>query len=313
MNNIKQFVAWGYKLHTHTHSYIHYGFIKTFSYLGYKTLWLDNTDDISNIDFSNSLFITTGDVDANIPKRNDCYYILHNADSNNYSMIPPNNIQYIQVITVDSSQLPEATPIPNTRGYYYIEKLNTIYFPWGTDLLPHEIDVNINNIDNILESRQDKLYFIGTITPPWEKSRNICNNLGIEFVELGGYTGNNVSSDDNQKMIQESIVSLAVQDVWQLEHGYLPCRVFKNICYGRMVLTNNKYVQDYFDNKLVFDDDIQTLIEQGIEFEKNPNEYKKEKILELMKLVRDNHTYLNLIKSIFWGFKQHNVDFNKKI
>ena len=33
-NSIKQVVIWGHKLHTHTHSYIHYGFYKAFNKLG---------------------------------------------------------------------------------------------------------------------------------------------------------------------------------------------------------------------------------------------------------------------------------------
>ena len=45
---IKQIVLWGHKLHTHTHSYIHYAFYKTFNHMGYKCLWLDDNDDVSS-------------------------------------------------------------------------------------------------------------------------------------------------------------------------------------------------------------------------------------------------------------------------
>lgn len=88
MLEIKQVVLWGHKLHSHTHSYIHGAFVKAFEYKGYKTLWLDNNDNINNIDFNNSLFITEGQVDKNIPIRNDCYYVLHNCDGSKYANIP---------------------------------------------------------------------------------------------------------------------------------------------------------------------------------------------------------------------------------
>src|SRR5690242_2068942 len=75
---IKQVVIWGHKLHSHTHSYIHEGFYRGFLHLGYKTVWLDDTDDLSGIDFTQTLFITEGQVEKNLPVRNDCFYILHN-------------------------------------------------------------------------------------------------------------------------------------------------------------------------------------------------------------------------------------------
>jgi hypothetical protein len=102
MNNIKQVVLWGHKLHSHTHSYIHNAFYIAFKHLGYKTLWLDNKDnyetkdfsqplflnennEINTIDFTNTLFITEGQVDQNIPILSTAYYILHNCNMDKYS------------------------------------------------------------------------------------------------------------------------------------------------------------------------------------------------------------------------------------
>ena len=79
--SINQVVIWGHKLHSHTHSYIHYGFCRAFSHLGYRTLWLDNNDDLSGIDFAHSLFITEHQVDQKMPLRDDCYYFVHCSDS----------------------------------------------------------------------------------------------------------------------------------------------------------------------------------------------------------------------------------------
>ena len=86
-DTINQIIIWGHKLHSHTHSYIHYGFHKAFLYLGYKCLWLDNDDDIDNINFNNSLFITEGQVDENIPLLDNCFYVLHNCNGERYQSI----------------------------------------------------------------------------------------------------------------------------------------------------------------------------------------------------------------------------------
>lgn len=82
--NFTKVVIWGHKLHSHTHSYIHQRFYRAFQYMKYIIYWFDDTDDVSNFDFSNTLFITEGQVDKNIPMRNDCYYMLHNVDQEKY-------------------------------------------------------------------------------------------------------------------------------------------------------------------------------------------------------------------------------------
>ena len=65
----KTAVVWGHKLFSHTHSYVHEGFARAFQFLGYDVHWLDDTDDVSGIDFSGALFITEGQVDRRIPIR----------------------------------------------------------------------------------------------------------------------------------------------------------------------------------------------------------------------------------------------------
>ena len=141
--DIKQVVIWGHKLHTHTHSYIHNAFFKTFTHLGYKTVWLDNTDKITNVDFSRSLFLTEGQVDNNIPIREDCYYIIHNSDMDKYRTIPKDNILVIQVFSKDVIKRNE--PKIDEFIYYNQSKNNenhsVLYMPWATDLLPEEINI----------------------------------------------------------------------------------------------------------------------------------------------------------------------------
>ena len=55
-------VIWGHKLHSHTHSYIHYGYWRAADHLGHEVHWYDDSDDVSSVDFSNSVFITEHQV-----------------------------------------------------------------------------------------------------------------------------------------------------------------------------------------------------------------------------------------------------------
>ena len=84
---MKKIVIWGHKLHSHTHSYIHYAFFKSFNYIGVDTIWLNNDDDITSYDFDGALFITEGQVDKNIPINKKAYYVLHNCDLKLYESI----------------------------------------------------------------------------------------------------------------------------------------------------------------------------------------------------------------------------------
>jgi hypothetical protein len=151
MNNIKQVVLWGHKLHSHTHSYIHNAFVIAFKHLGYTTLWLDNRDDISKIDFTNTLFITEGQVDGNIPILSNCYYILHNCNMDKYSSLPIDNYIILQVYTNDVINKHKSTEIDKSTLTYY--KDNTLYMPWATDLLPEEINENIEKVKDFLSIR----------------------------------------------------------------------------------------------------------------------------------------------------------------
>jgi len=298
-HKIKRFVAWGHKLHTHTHSYIHNAFIRAFQHLGYPTLWLDKDDDISEIDFEDSLFLTEGQVSQHIPALPSCYYILHNEQHpEHFSSVPNSHKLTLQVFTGDKLNHPDFICLDPCVYYGY----RCIFMPWATDLLPHEIDENIRQIDTIIPVSPPELNFVGMHTRIWEDVAYYCKNNGIVYKQIGGFSHNNVDLHDNIKLIKQSIVAPAIQTDWQIENGYIPCRIFKNISYGKMGMTNNDTVYHLFNDAILFDVDAIQLIKLGLEFESQSMAYKKEKIVPLMEYVRDHHTYINRIRSIFRCF-----------
>jgi hypothetical protein len=299
--DIKKVVIWGHKLYSHTHSFIHSGFFKAFKHLGYDTYWFDNNDNVKDFDFAGSLFLTEGQVDAKIPLRNDCYYILHNVEQQKYrnSNVDRNKVLNIQVYTRDCLKRNELelekcihyTRAPSEDTY------SVLYFPWATDLLPDEIEKNINNYDNI--NTTNSVYFVGMRIG---KSDNIINSFckrnNLRYVQVGGFS-NNIDTETNQKYVSESIISPAIQgNNWQVDVGYVPCRIFKNISYGKMGITNNATVYELFEKKIIYDSDIDRCLVLGLNFEKNTKEYKKEKVVELMNFVKEKHTYVNRIQLI---------------
>ncbi|MEZ7820819.1 MAG: hypothetical protein QMB51_00765, partial [Patescibacteria group bacterium] len=124
--------------------------------------------------------------------------------------------------------------------------------------------------------------------------------INMPFIKSGATFNqnhpNNKSIEENINQIQSSSISPAFQQDVQIEANYIPCRIFKNISYGRMGITNNPGVNELFGNRLIYNDNIIECMNRGFEFEKKPN--KLIIIKDLMEYVRDNHTYIQRIESM---------------
>lgn len=303
---IQQIIIWGHKLHSHTHSYIHNGFYIAFCKLGFNTYYYDDNDDVSKHDFSNSLFITEHQVNKKIPLRQDCLYVTHYVDEFDYKGIPKENIIILKSALRDfvEGDLNKnihymELPFGNKFEYHATDDgYNCLYMYWATDLLPEEIDKNIQELNDI--PPEHEINFIGSVTDIWRHFRDVCYQNGLKFNHLGAtfnvHSTQNVSITDNMFLIKRSLIAPALQDDGQVSKQYIPCRIFKNISYGKMGITNNKIVNELFDNRLIFETDMNVLFKKSIEFERNPK--KQELIIELMEYVRDNHTYINRVHTI---------------
>jgi len=286
---MKKFIVWGHKYNNHTHSNIHYAYKKAFESLGWETYWMDNADDVSGFDFSNSLFLTEGQVDSNMPVRPDCKYILHNCDPGRYEGIK-NNCITLQVYTTDVlSRNVEKIE----ECVFYQSEITTLYQPWATDYLPSEI----KDLERLNFSEEKCVYWIGSV---WDgdgygnanQINDLINSLrkyNIEFKNL------RTPHNDNRRYINSSYISPSIQGKWQVEKHYIPCRIFKNISYGEFGITNSEAVYDLLEQKIVFDSDINTLVDKSISYRESVT---LSELNEQINLVRSKHTYINRIENI---------------
>lgn len=249
-SNCKAFdkvVIWGHKLHSHTHSYIHNAFYRAFKYKGYPTYWFDDNDDVSSFDFTNSLFITEGQVDKNIPIRGDCDYILHNCDNTRYGAVLASNRAIKMQVYSDSVRTHK---IPEVEKCIHFDVPNKIvYMPWATDLLPSEIEGIQKKVSR--RKKAKAIYWIGTIgagvfgnIKEIEPFQRAATNDGISFIQKC-----NVSISENQKLISMSYMAPTIVGTFQQKVGYIPCRIFKNISYGQMGITNSYRVYELFEKR----------------------------------------------------------------
>ena len=223
-----------------------------------------------------------------------------------YRTIPKGNTLVIQVFSKDVIKRNE----PKIDDFiHYNQSINNtgysiLYMPWATDLLPEEINNNILNLYNI--KIKNEINFVGMGTPEWDTVKNFCNINNITYNSIGGFQ-NNIDVLSNQMLIQQSLVAPAIQTKWQVDNGYIPCRIFKNISYGKMGITNSETVFELFRKSIIYHPNINDCLKIAINFENKNNEYKKSVLVPLMCYVREKHTYINRIQTILDCFKKQMI------
>lgn len=280
---------WGHKLHEHTHSYIHSSYYKAFKYLGNEVYWIDKRDNLDQYDFSNSVFFTENFVKDGIPLREDCKYITHHIDTKYFT---DSGVPYENVLKL-GNYLPKMEIYQKVEDLcYWDEKTRTLYQTWGTDLLPHEIDEN-NPIS--FNPSNKSLNYVGMLYEqgPWWAQRFADILFERHKVEFNVYT-QNASDLENKQLIQSSFLCPDFRSDWHLECGYIPCRIFKNISYGRIVGTNSSFIKKFFGDYIVFGGTPDTLYNNLLYADMN----RTIDIKEAMIFVKKNHTFINRINNI---------------
>ena len=289
-------IIWGHTNKSHTHYWIHHAFNRAFKYMKYNTLWLhDSLSSIKKINFSSKvLFLTEGQSDEYIPIKNSYFYILHNCNNPKYK-----NVKAIKIQVYSNPILKKYTLTKYDDFLYYSITKKICYMPWGTDLLPDEIQEIIDNMKNIINSKQNVSYYIGSV---WSGTfgnidqltpyKNNCISNNIKF---HSYT--NIPMKQNIKYIQKGKYSPTIVGKWQQERGYIPCRAFKNISYGGYCITNSLEVYQLFDKKICYEPDTSKLFQK---VDKYIQDISFEDLLTLIRNVKDKHTYVSRIKFLFY-------------
>jgi len=297
-SEVKKFIIWGNALHSHTHSYIHYGFYKALKSLGHEVYWFDDVE--TNFNFENSIIITQSNCIKNLPIISSAKYFIHNICEGfqKQTLIDHDNV-YNLLVYHEEYNFPDNLQSLDDYSWYDSETKNVMIM-WGTDLLPEEID----NMQPVLydQSKSD-INFIGTIQG--ENAINfahICADHGKNFYNLGGYTGS--SQNDNSQFydnsesvnsLRKSYLSFDIREEQHLRNGYVPCRVFKNISYGMWTGSNSTKIKKFFNGHLTINNNLSELYDDLVS---DYSSCTEERIRNSMNYVRDNHTYLNRVQSL---------------
>lgn len=320
-------VVWGYPLHSHTHSYIHAGWVKAFKSLGYETYWFHNNDFPSNFDWSNSLFISEGYADSKIPVNDSSIYFIHiclNPEKYVGKVKRFIEIRFLVNQIIDCNyvyQLDKSQCIKISDATYYQKLYNNgnlikyfhnpqpieyecIYTCWASDLLPEEID-----FENIHFPRENKIYWFGSYN---DKNCNELklftdearkNNIEVtfndpwsnpkSFEEVEEYTKKSILSPDIRGAGDPHKINMGESGTCHKYIGYIPCRILKAISYGHLGVTNSKTVYEFLEKKVIYNSDEKQLFYDAYSQKDN-----HELIKQQMELVKNKHTFINRIQDL---------------
>lgn len=303
---IKRIVIWGLRTKYHTHRHIHQAFYKNAKKLGFETLWVED-------DKKNQKYIQPGDLiisadpvgkmvpekftfeEYNLPVREDVFYCLHNFKDVFREKINKKNYINLQVyhdIVLNIKNIEKWNPVT-----YFDNETKTLYQPWGTDLLPEEFKKPVYNKNKFV-------FWIGSI---WNDSLNRGNinemrelkdtlkNQDLTFINLRF-----IPDWLNIFFIRLSRIAPAIAGRFQVEVNYLPCRMFKNISYGQLGITNVSKFKDILGEHFIEGENIRTIIDNTLSLSKTEYLAKIKAQQEIIK----SYTYKSALENIFKALKK---------
>jgi hypothetical protein len=325
--NINKVIIWGYPDQSHTHHYIHYGWHKGFKHLGYDTYWFHDEAYPSDFDYSNSLFITEGYVDKNIPldatsiyfvhvcispekyigkvkRLIDMRYLVDNIKDCNYNyVLDKSRCKKISDCTYHE-KLDNNSGVSSKHDNPDVMDYECIYTCWATDLLPEEI------LDSrIFTPREREIYWFGSANPRNNQQvrefAEECEKNGIAFISNDPWvspkdfqtvmdmTAKSYMSPDIRTAGDPNKIALGETGTCHKKIGYIACRLLKAISYGQLGITNSKHMYDLLEGKVIYNDD-----ERQLFYDARSHIENYDLIKEQMEIVRKNHTWLNRIDDL---------------
>lgn len=284
-------VIWGLSKNFHTHKFIHLAFFKTLQSSTVKTIWLEDLEKNQSVILKGDLVLSVNVASKYLPIKPGVYYCLHNFDHSIAQKINRSFLLNLQVFTSGVKDLKGVEKLDPVT--FFDPKTKTLYQPWGTDLRANEFQ------KPVFSKNSPFVFWVGSI---WNNELNQGNYDEIQ--EMKRVLGQNnikllnlrrIPSVANRYLIRRSRVAPAIAAQWQVDQGYLPCRMFKNISYGQLGITNVKEFELLLGDSYLSFSSIGDLITKSLSF-------KKQDYIELVNLQQEKikeQTYVEKLVNIF--------------
>jgi hypothetical protein len=300
-----------------TISYVWNSFYNAFKYLGYEVYWFPNQK-IENFDFSNCIFISEGYDDSEIPLDKTSTYFVHCAYNPEkyigkvrkfidmrYNLKKIDHPNYVYELDKEKTKMDigcyyepstnQVIDFKNGKVSYRIDDFDKIYIGWATNLMPNEI-----NEDDVYYPRSNKVYFLGSLSSDGkyanihliEEFAKECDKNEIEFV-VNNFSNNQLSEDDYIDLCKESLLGFDIRCQADVEWGRISCRLYKNMSYGHLGMTNCYEAYKELDEHCIYNESASQLFYDAMS-KKDDFEFIKKGV----NYIKEHHTYVNRVKSM---------------
>jgi hypothetical protein len=289
--------------------------------MGHEVHWFHDKDYPKDFDYSDCIFITEGFADQNIPLNNtSTYFVMYCPSPKKYleagvkryidvRCVAKDHKDHIQEYSIDKTITQKVGPscyyVPKTNQQvhiknnyvdYIIDDFDKFYLSWATNLLPEEF-----NLDDVYLPRENAIYFCGSLSNSgvcenmsnWLPFMQECKRNNITFYHNDPWK-NPLSDDKVKELVQKSLLGIDIRGPEHERTGIITCRIFKNVSYGHLGLTNSKEIYNETEGNCLYNPNPSELFNIGMQNRTNYDFIKKS-----MLYVKDNHTYINRINSLF--------------
>ena len=288
----KKVVIWGYPPDTHTHSYIHLGFSKAFSYLDYDVVWCDDDPDYAD-EVKDSIVLTEKSCTKHLPIDSSSQYFIHNL-ADDFEKHEGDNIHNLLVYHEGYNWSVDLQTIDDWS--WYDKNTKTTVIMWATDLLPGEVE---EKIPVPYDADRTDINYVGSLDGGYlHKFSAVTNSHGKRFIVSGGYSPGSkgfVDSKQSVKLVKDSYLNFDFRPECHLKNGYVPCRIFKNMSYGCWTGTNSEKILKFFEGRVTACEDLYELY---LKTEEDSKKATKDVLRDNKDYIQKHHTYINRVNSL---------------
>ena len=299
--HFRKVVIWGLRRQWHSHRFIHQGFFETFKALGIPVVWTDFASDPGIIEAGD--FVITSNVYGRgtrgnplAPLKDGAYYCFHGFGHSGYDgndRQPRHEIdrKYSLNLEVFLNKARAASDQWDTVTYFD-KPSKTLHQPWGTNLLEERFRPPVI-------SRSPFVFWVGAI---WNNALNQGNRAEID--ELRSALRHRSLRFVHLKFIPDCVsiaairasrVAPAIAGRWQVENSYLPCRMFKNISYGQLGVSNVPEFSGLYQDCTISGRSVSDLVENALSLSNRD----VVELVEAQQKITRRHTYVHKIRNIF--------------
>jgi len=284
-------VIWGLKdPNTSSQRHIHRHLFTVLQKIGCRVFWYEDLSDNNALIENNSLVFSSYECCFNIQYKKDNWYATFTAPRDRIKECK--NFLNLRVYgDAESRSNFEFETILWDKTTAFQKSTHLLYQSFVTDLLPEEFLPPIFSTGRYF-------YWIGSI---WNDANNHGNKKNIKLLEAALLRHHikfthveNASDAENIAFVRSSRIAPSIGGDFQTK-AMLPCRVWKNISYGQLGITNLSKALDVFDSHIIYDSNIDKLIDKALTI--GEKEYKEMTLYQQCVVAKD-HTYLNWIFNV---------------